>query len=106
MNRTRTILKGLLVVLFLFGSTGCDALEGVNPFNNEKEVTGVVEAIDTENSALTVDGIEYTVTDGTEFEGVDGLSALSTGDEVEVEYKETDSGREAEEVELAGSDDD
>lgn len=105
MRRTRTILKGLFVVLFLVGATGCDTLEGINPFNNEKEVTGVVETVDAENNTLTVDGIQYTVTDNTEYEGISGLSDLSTGDEVEIEYKETDGGREAKEVEKGGSED-
>lgn len=104
MKRTRTILKGFVLLLLVFSFTGCDTLEGVNPFNNEKEVTGVIETIG--DNTLTVDGIEYTVTDNTEFDGVDGLSGLSAGDEVEIEYEEKSGGREAVEVELAGADDD
>jgi predicted small lipoprotein YifL len=106
MQRTRTIFKGLVLLLFVFSATGCDTLEGVNPFNNEKEVTGTVETVDAENNALTVDGIRYTVTDQTEYEGISGLSELSSGDEVEIEYEERDNGREAVEVELAGAEDD
>lgn len=104
MKRTRTILKGLVLLLLVSSIAGCDTLEGINPFNNEKEVSGVVEAIG--NNALTVDGIEYTVTDQTEYEGIDGLADLSVGDEVGIEYKEKNGGREAVEIELAGSGDD
>lgn len=104
MKRTSTTLKGLVVLLFVFSVTGCDALEGVNPFNNEKEVSGIVEAVG--DSTLTVDGIEYRVTDETEFEGADGLADLSEGDEVEIEYEERDGGREAVEIEVAGAEDD
>lgn len=104
MKRTRTILKGFVLLLLVFSVTGCDTLEGINPFNNEKEVSGVVEAIG--DNTLTVDGIEYTVTADTEYEGISGLADLSVGDEVEIEYKEKSGGREAVEVELAGADDD
>ena len=56
-------------------------------------------------NALTVDGIDYAVTDKTEFEGFDSLADLAVGDEVEIEYKENGGNREAVEVELAGADD-
>lgn len=105
MRRTRTILKGLFVVLLLVGATGCDTLEGINPFNSENEVTGVVEAVDTQNSTLTVDGIVYTVNSDTKFEGINGLSDLSTGDKVEIEYEKKNGGREAKEIEKGGSED-
>ena len=74
MKRTRTILKGFVLLLLVFSFTGCDALEGINPFNNEKEVSGIVEAIG--DNALTVDGIEYTVTANTEYEGISGLVGI------------------------------
>lgn len=106
MKRMRILLKGLLMVLLVTAAAGCDTLEGMNPFENENEVSGVVEAIDTENNTLTVDGIVYTVTDDTEYEGISGLSDLSTGDEVEVEYEENSNGREAVEVGVPGADDD
>lgn len=93
-----------MALLFAFGVAGCDALEDINPFSNEKEVKGVVEAIGA--SSLTVDGIEYAVTDKTEFEGsLNGLSDLSVGVEVEIDYKEKNSRREAVEVGLASEDD-
>lgn len=99
MLHTRTIFKGLLLLLLAVSFTGCDTLESVNPFNNEKEVTGPVEAIG--ESSLTVDGIEYAVTDDTKFEeGLSSLDDLSVGDEVEIEYESRDGGREALEVEL------
>ena len=41
-------------MLLVFGLAGCDALEGINPFDNEKEAKGFIEAID--GSTLTVDG--------------------------------------------------
>lgn len=106
MRRNSIILKGLVLVLFIVGMVGCETLQGVNPFNDEKEVSGVVEAVDTDANTLTVDGIEYTVTEDTEFEGLDGLSGLSTGDEVEIEYEEPNGNREAVEVERGESDDD
>lgn len=104
MRRVNTILAGLVVLLLVAGFTGCDALEDINPFHKEKEVEGTVEAVGA--SSLTVDGIAYTVTDDTEFEGITGLADLNVGDEVEVEYEDRDGGREAVEVELAGAEDD
>ena len=104
MKRASTVLKGLVMLLLVFGFVGCDTLEDLNPFEDEKEVQGIVEAIGA--SSLTVDGIEYQVTDNTEFEGISGLSDLAVGDEVEVEYEENGGVREAVEVELAGADDD
>jgi PDZ domain-containing secreted protein len=104
MKRTRTILKGFVLLILVFSFTGCDTLEGINPFNNEKEVSGVIEAIG--DNSLTVDGIEYAVTGDTEFDGISGLDELAVGDEVEIEYEERNGGREAVEVELAGADDD
>lgn len=103
MKRTRTILKGFVLLLLVFSFTGCDTLEGINPFNNEKEVSGVIEAIG--DNSLTVDGIAYTVTDDTEFDGVSGLGDLAIGDEVEIEYEERNGGREAVEVEYGDDDD-
>ena len=104
MKRASTLVKGLVMLLLVFGFVGCDTLEDLNPFDSEKEVTGTVEAIGA--SSLTVDGIEYRVTDKTEFEGLAGLSDLAVGDEVEIEYEENGGTREAVEVELAGADDD
>ena len=104
MNRVSTVLKGLVMLLLVFGFVGCDTLDDLNPFEDEKEVTGVVEAIGA--NSLTVDGIEYRVTNDTEFEGISGLSDLAVGDEVEIEYEENGGAREAVEVELAGADDD
>jgi hypothetical protein len=104
MNRAGTVLKGLVLLLFVFGFVGCDTLDDLNPFDNEKEASGIIEAIGA--SSLTVDGIEYVVTSDTEFEGVDGLADLAVGDEVGIEYKEKGGVREAVEVELAGADDD
>ena len=99
---TRWGLKGLALVLLIFMAAGCDTIEDI--FEKDKEVTGIVEAIGA--NSLTVDGIAYTVTDKTEFEGISGLSDLAVGDEVEIEYKETNGGgREALEVELAGAED-
>ncbi len=104
MKRASTVLKGLVMLLLVFGFVGCDTLEDLNPFDSEKEVSGIVEAIG--SGSLTVDGIEYTVTDKTEFEGINGLADLAVGDEVEIEYKENGGVREAVEVELAGAEDD
>ena len=103
MKRANAVLKGLIMLLLVFGFVGCDTLEDLNPFDSEKEVTGIVEAIG--DNSLTVEGIEYRVTDKTEFEGITGLADLAVGDEVEIEYKENGGSREAVEVELAGAED-
>ncbi len=103
MKRASNVLKGLVMLLLVFGFVGCDTLEDLNPFDSEKEVTGIVEVIGA--NSLTVGGIEYMVTDKTEFDGIDGLADLAVGDEVEIEYKENGGVREAVEVELAGAED-
>ncbi len=101
MKRASMVLKGLVMLLLVFGFVGCDTLESINPFGSEKEVTGIIEAIG--DNALTVDGIEYRVTDKTEFEGFNSLADLAVGNEVEIEYEEDSSGnRTAKEIELAG----
>lgn len=103
MSPARTILKGFVLLVLAFGLVGCDAFEDINPFNNEKEVTGIVEAVG--ESSLTVDGIEYRVTDSTEFDdGYSSLADVSVGDEVEIEYEEEGGGRRALEVEPADGD--
>ncbi|MDX1429147.1 MAG: DUF5666 domain-containing protein [Rhodothermales bacterium] len=99
MKRIPSILSALVVLLLGFQLAGCDALESINPFDNEKEVTGTVEAVDA--ASLTVDGISYAVTDNTKFDGYADLSEVSVGDKVEVEYEERNGGREAKEVEPA-----
>ena len=100
MNHVNTALKGLVLLLFVSTLVGCDAFESINPFNNEKEVTGTVEAVG--DAMLTVDAIDYAVTSSTTFEdGYAGLSDVSVGDRVEVEYEEVSGGREALEVEPA-----
>ncbi len=104
MKRASTVLKGLIMLLLVFGFVGCDTLEGLNPFDSEKEVTGIIEAIG--DNSLTVDGIEYRVTDKTEFEGFESLTDLVPFvSEVEIEYKENGGSREAVEIELAGAED-
>ena len=97
-------LKSLTLVLLIFMAAGCDTVDDL--FDNDKEVSGIVEAIAADGTSLTVDGVAYAVTDKTEYEGISGLSDLAVGDEVEVEYEETNGGRVALEVELAGAEDD
>lgn len=104
MQQSHTIIKGIIVLLLIAGLTGCDTFEDINPFNNEKEAQGLVEAIG--DNSLTVEGIVYTVTSKTKYGGFDSLADLSVGDEVEIEYKENGGDREAIEVELAGNEDD
>ena len=104
MKRATLLIRSLAVLVLAFGFIACDTLEDVNPFNNEKEVQGIVEAIG--DASLTVDGIEYTVTADTEFDGIDGLADLAVGNEVEVEYEESGGARTAVEVELADGDGD
>ena len=103
MTRAIHMLKGVALLLLVFGFVGCDALEDL--IENEKEVQGIVEAIG--ENELTVDGIDYLVTADTEFEdGYESLADVSVGDEVEIEYEENDTGRVALEVEPADEDDD
>ncbi len=103
MNRFTTWgIRGLALVLLFFMAAGCDTVDDL--FENDKEVNGIVEAIGA--NSLTVDGIEYIVTDKTEFDGFDSLSDLSVGDAVEVEYKESNGVREAVEIELGHDSDD
>lgn len=105
MKRANTLLKAILVLVLAIGFVGCDALEDLNPFNDEKEVTGLVEAIG--DNSLTVDGFDYAVTADTEFDdGIDSLADLSVGDEVEVEYEENGGSRTALEIELSDGDSD
>ena len=105
MRRTTRILRAFVLLFVVAGLAGCDTLEDINPFNDEKEVEGIVEA-KTDNS-LTVDGIDYMVTAETEFEGsLESLDDVNVGDEVEIEYEENGGAREALEVELVGDDDD
>ena len=92
-----TIIQGLALLL-VFGLAGCDTLGDINPFDKEKEAKGIIEAIGA--NSFTVDGFEYAVTGKTKFEDVDGLSDLSVGDEVEVDYEEHGGSRTALEVDL------
>lgn len=101
MKHASMVLKGLVMLLLVFGFVGCDVLEDLNPFDKEKEVTGIVEAIG--DNSLTVDGIVYAVTDKTKFEGSLSLSDLTVGDEVEIDYEENGGIRTALEIELAGA---
>ena len=96
-------VKGLALVLLIFMAAGCDTIGDL--FENDKETSGVI--VDIQGSTLSLDdGFDYTVTDKTEYEGVDGLAGLAIGNEVEIEYKENGGVREALEVELAGAPDD
>jgi PDZ domain-containing secreted protein len=103
MKHMRILWPGFLGLLGL-GLIGCDTLEDINPFSNEQEAQGLVESLG--DNTLTVDGIAYTVTSDTEFEGIDSLADLQVGDEVEIEYEENNGTREALEIELAGAEDD
>lgn len=105
MPRTSIFIKSLTLLLLVVGLTGCDSLESLNPFDNDKEITGIIEQIG--DNALTVDGIVYAVNGDTQFEGdLNNLADLSVGDEVEIEYEENGSTRTAKEIERAGADDD
>lgn len=104
-TRARLVLKGLLIVLLAVGMAGCGML-GETDSSEENEITGVVEAVSTQNNTLTVDGVVYTVTDDTEFEGLSGLSDLSSGEEVGIEYEEENGERIATEIERPDGDDD
>jgi hypothetical protein len=97
----KRIFGSLLFAVVLFGALGCDAIEDV--FEREKEVKGNIEEIGADY--LVLDAIRYAVTDRTSFDGIGGLSELSVGEEVEVEYEETAGSRTALEIERAGSDD-
>jgi predicted small secreted protein len=100
MRRTRAF-AATLVVLMAFGLTACDAFE---IFGDDKEIKGTVEDIGTD--FILVDGVRYAVNGKTEFEGIDGLSDISIGDEVEIEYKESGGTRTALEIEVGDEEDD
>ena len=95
------ILPGLLLALFLVGTTGCDAFEDV--FGDEAEATGTVEAVSA--TSITVDATAYAVTAETEFEGYTGIDDIEVGDEVEIEYEDRNGERVALEIEDPASED-
>lgn len=101
MHLGRNVLMAGLLVLVVGSLVGCDALESINPFDNEKEVTGLVEELG--DDYLVVKAVRYNVTSDTKFEGITGLADLAVGDEVEVEYKESSGARTAVEIDK-GSD--
>lgn len=105
MKSAHTVLRGLVALLLVSGGIGFIALEAHGQSDDEKEVAGVVEAVDAQNNVVTVEGVTYTVTGETEYEGINSLSDLSSGEEVEIEYEETTSGREALAVETGDADD-
>ena len=103
MKRIAARFIQVFAVLFLIaGATGCDTFE---VFDRDKEVTGIVEEVG--DGYLVVEGIRYEVNSKTEFEGdISGLSDISVGDEVGVEYKESSGTRTAVEIERGDEEDD
>lgn len=83
------------LVLLVVGLAGCDTLDDV--FGNDQEISGIVEEIGAD--FLVVDATNYALTSSTEYEGFTGLSDISVGDEVNIEYEDRNGGRVALEVE-------
>lgn len=104
-SSSRTVwLTGLLALFLVLGTTGCDTFGDV--FGNEQEANVTLEEVNVEESFVVGDGIRYDVDGDTEFEGVDGLSDLSTGDQVGIEYEDSGDNRRALEIETGSDDDD
>lgn len=108
MSRTRATpfvrLAGLLLAL---GILGCNsAVTGNEDENEQNEVPVTVLAIGTDYLDAD-DGIRYEVTAATQYEGLIGLSDISVGDAVEIEFEEipNSTNRLALEIEAAGADD-
>jgi hypothetical protein len=91
-----------LLTLLSAGLSGCDALGDL--FGGDAEVTGDVSEIGADY--LTVEATRYEVTPETEFEGFTGLSEISVGDTVGIEYDVRDGARVAIEIEDASLEDD
>ena len=107
MSRTRTTSFARLAVLLLaFSILGCNrAATGNEDENEQNEVPVTVLAIGSDFLDAD-DGIRYEVTAATQYEGLSGLSAISVGDMVEIEFEEisNSNNRRALEIEAAGAD--
>ncbi len=108
MSRTRTTSFARLAMLLLaFSILGCNrAVTGNEDENEQNEVPVTVLAIGSDFLDAD-DGIRYEVTAATQYEGLSGLSAISVGDAVEIEFEEisNSNNRRALEIEAAGADD-
>ena len=103
---TSKSLLGLAFLLLFALTVGCDTLDDLNPFEDEKEVTAVIEEVGDDH--VVAEGIRYLADDKTEYGGgYESLADVSVGDEAELEYKDRDDGSRAlVEIELASADDD
>ena len=101
-------LARLAALLLAFSIMGCNAfgITGDEDEDNGNEVRVSVLAIASDYLDAD-DGIRYEVTPATKYEGYSGLSEISVGDVVEIEFEEITSSnnRRALEVEADGTDD-
>jgi hypothetical protein len=64
------------------------------------DLEGTIESIDRDRSSFTVQGIEFHVTDATDFDdGLKGFDGLQTGQRVEVDFQYRDGRHIATEIE-------
>ena len=96
-------VAALLLALFI---VGCNASVTGNEDDDEgNEVRVTVQAIGSDYLE-TNDGIRYEVTADTKYEGLSGLSDISVGDVVEIEFEEipNSTNRRTLEIEADGAD--
>ncbi len=110
MSRTpATPLARPAALLLAFSIMGCNAfgITGNEDEDDENEVPVTVLAIGADYIDAD-DGIRYEVTAATKYEGLTGLSDLTVGDAIEIEFEEiaNSNNRRALEVEVPGADDD
>ena len=98
-------LAGLAALLFAFFVVGCNA-SGLteNEENEANEVRVTVQALGSDYVDAD-DGIRYEVTADTQYEGLGGLSDVSVGDTVDIEFEEIadSTNRRALEIEANGA---
>ena len=106
MSRTLvTPFTRLATLLLAFSILGCNsAVTGNEDDQNEVPVTVLAIGSDYLDAD---DGIRYEITAATQYEGLTGLSDISVGDAVEIEFEEipNSNNRRALEIEAAGADD-
>ena len=109
MSRTPpTPFAHLAVFLLAFSILGCNqAVTGNEDENDQNEVPVTVLAIGADYIDAD-DGIRYEVTAATKYEGLTGLSDLTVGDAIEIEFEEiaNSNNRLALEIEVPGANDD
>lgn len=103
MKRATILLKAFVLLFVVFGVAACDSFDDL--LGDDPEVHGVIQSISGDVITLD-DGSAYRTNSDTKYDGISGLSDLSAGLEVEIEYKDRGSERIATEIELASNDND